>query len=231
MSLPLVGAGSSAAFTADVSLFNNRHEAGDFSEYDGTTLDGGDLSVAAPAALKGSSYGLQFLVDGTDLMRAFENNEIQTSDLRIRLYFDPNTLTMASGDTFNLMWSNQNGGSYRTLFSIQLNHDGSTYRLILSGNTDLNDFATSDNAIITDTEHYFEFYMHRAATAGSGDGTVQWWIDGILAGEFSGIDNYNLMADQRWNFQIGAQNLDVGTLGTFFLDEFAANTTGNKIGA
>jgi hypothetical protein len=48
------------AVVADIDL-----ESGDLSEFSGTVTDGGDLSVTQAAALAGSEYGLQCVIDDT----------------------------------------------------------------------------------------------------------------------------------------------------------------------
>jgi hypothetical protein len=48
--------------------FNIDHTTGDLTQYDSTSTNGGNLSVAAAAALCGTSYGLSCVIDGANPM-------------------------------------------------------------------------------------------------------------------------------------------------------------------
>ena len=81
------------------------HEANDFSEYD-SYINDADLTIAAGAALAGSSYGMSVAInpqgDTTVLYGLIGNKNITTGIHRVRYYVDPNSLTMVTNDLFTV---------------------------------------------------------------------------------------------------------------------------------
>lgn len=206
------------------------HETGDLSQYTSSVTDGGDLSVAAGAALAGTGYGLSCLIDDTTSIYGLKTFN-KAATLRLRFYIDPNTLTMADNDIFETCRIGQAGGSYSILSSIELKYvTGTGYILQFRAYNDAN-AATPDTCNITDAPHYVEALIVRAATDVSADGTAQWWVDGVNQGTVTGIDNYNRMEDQNMRVILGpCSGIDVGTSGTLFLDELIINNDGSEIG-
>lgn len=213
-------------------LFNIDHSTGDLSQYTSTVTDSGDLSVTSGAALAGTNYGLSCLIDDTTAIFGRIHLAGAVTQTRLRFYFDPNSLTMANNNTFILAYFAQNGGSFLRTWYLDFRYLSATgYRLILRGLTDGGSVPVNDVCDISDAPHYIEIHSVRAATDVSADGTLQWWVDGVDQGTFTGIDNYNLFADYNGRFIVGATaDLDTGTSGTFYLDEFKANDDGSVIG-
>lgn len=201
----------------------------DLSEWDATVTDGGNLSVSASAAMGGSEYGLAFLIDDQVEMYARVNISPPTSGkLRLRFYFDPNTLDMADGDTFNLFVMPSTGPGSK-FFYIYFNKNGDDYRLQFDPRDDDGWWGT-DSEVITDGPHYIEVYVTKASSDVASDGTYEWWIDGVSKGAWTGRDNWDVFAGITMAY-IATGNLDEGTSGTFYADQLAVNTTGTEIGA
>jgi hypothetical protein len=214
------------------TIIDINHETGDLTQYDSTATDGGDLSVASAAALAGTAYGLSCLIDDTTVLIA-RKNITKSVQLRLRVYLDPNSLTMANNDTFALVNLKQGAGSYSQIAYLSLRYLTATgYRLVMYAKNDAGTIIGPDTCDITDAPHYVEIYLVRAADSGSNNGTLQWWVDGSDQGATTGIDNYNLMSDQNWYLDFGApaSDLDAGTSGTFYLDEIVVNDDGGLIG-
>ena len=74
-------------------VFDVTHNAGNLSEYDATVTDGGDLSAAVGAAMAGSDYGLQAVIDDTTKVYGRMDFSLSSSAFRYRFYFDPNGLS------------------------------------------------------------------------------------------------------------------------------------------
>ncbi len=107
-----------------------RHEMGDLSEWTSTTTDSGNLSVEVAAALAGTGFGLQFVIDDTNTLQAqktFTELGASPTDLRLRFYIDPNSLTMATNDEFLVLQILDFG--LATILNVSLNYNASTYRL------------------------------------------------------------------------------------------------------
>jgi hypothetical protein len=211
------------------TIINITHEVGDLTEYSSTATDGGNLSVTAGAAMVGTR-GLAALINDTTTLEAFKD-VTKASKLRYRLYFDPNTLTMASGDSFSVVRILQNGGGYSTIQTITLGwSSGGGYVLYMNLRNDAN-AVTTDSCSITDAPHYIEVYETIATGVAANDGTFQWWVDGADQGAVTGIDNYNRMGDQNWSVILTATGMAAGTSGTLFFDDLKANDDGGTIGA
>lgn len=205
------------------------HEGGNLTEYDSTTTDGGDLSVAAGAALAGTSYGMSLVLDDTNALRA-QKAITKVNTYRERFYIDPNGLTMALNDNFSVHYILQDGGSYFTIARVDLLKAAGGYQIQMSVANDGGGYAWQRTCDISDAEHYIEFKMVRATNSTSVDGTCEWWVDGSLQTSGAAYDNFNIMGDQNWNGRWGAEYVDAGTSGTFYLDEIKANDDGSEIG-
>ena len=91
------------------AIFQDGFESGSSSAW--TEVDGeGDLNVTAAAALNGT-FGLAARIDNTTVMYVLDNSPTNEARYRARFYFDPNAITMASGDQHNLMVALNAGGA------------------------------------------------------------------------------------------------------------------------
>ena len=212
-------------------LFNITHEVGDLSEYDATQTDSGDLSVEAAAALAGTTQGLNVLIDSIGAIWGRMNVALAGSDIRFRFYVDPNLLSMAHTNQFYMVlvqpaaWPPLVGCALYFALAIG-------YHLRVVGYTDggLPVDHGAPYLLLTDAPHYIEVHVRRAATGVSADGYVDTWIDGALQARLAGIDNFDKFAAVA-RMDVGATSgVDVGTTGTFFMDEIIANDDGSEIG-
>jgi hypothetical protein len=211
-------------------VININHSTGDLTQYTTTVTDGGDLSVAAGAALAGTNYGLSCLIDDNTAIYGRKDITTSTSGIvRMRFYYDPNSMTQADNDVFILCIPfTASGGSalayIQAVYSSVVGYEINALALKDSGSSKTSDF------VITDAPHYIEFNLVRATNNTSSDGTLQLWIDGTSKQTLTGIDNYDLFANFG-RIDIGAVGaLDTGTRGTFYIDEIIANNDGGTIG-
>ncbi len=207
------------------------HEAGDLSEWDYLTTDGGDMSAAAGAALAGSNYGMSLLIDDTNVLRAtaaFTPGGGATS-LRFRFYIDPNSLTMANGDSFLLLTLLTNGSA--TILEIWMEYSSSTYQFRVVYRDDAATTVETDAGLtFSDAEHYVEVLINRATTDSSSDADFEVWIDGGPVASASGVDLYDAFNDAAY-IRMGAHyGIDAGTSGTFYLDEIVLRDDDTEIG-
>lgn len=203
-------------------------ESNDLSEFDTTSTDGGKLSTSAGAAMVGS-YGLQALIDSTNDKYGQKDAPAAVANLRYRLYFDPNSISMP--DASFVYFIIQYNTSSQQIALMRLYRSGSNYLIYIASKNDSNITVLNDNATITDAPHYIEVYHVRATNSSSADGTVEWWIDGVSQGSASSIDNYNLLADAAARFRIGALSTSSASIsGTIYIDDFIVNNDGSAIG-
>jgi len=207
----------------------------DIDHEDGTS-DEWDTLVNTPTVNSGSAlmgpYGLDIdAINGTPEYCTYDFT-ISSNQIRIRYYFDPNSLTMADADEFtigdialdgtyagrtwlHIMAFRYASGSYQVL-NMAADDDG--------GNTGL----SAD--IITDAPHYIEILISRESYDGAADGYYTKWIDGVFKSTASNIENYNIFRTID-TIRMGAMSgVDVGTSGNFYLDNLIINDTGDEIG-
>ena len=203
------------------------HETGDLSQWSSLSDAGGDLSASASAGLAGTGYGMAVQINDTQSPFATAQVSDNTSGVvRIRFYFDPNSLTMGNGNnhflgtlrsgsniaTFKLEWTSSGGYG----FQAQLVGDGTT-------------LSTAYHSI-ADEPHYIEVRLVRATNSTSNDGTLDLWIDGVHKEQLVG-DNFDQFGFFR-QLRLGATSgVDAAASGTYYFDEIVVNDDGSEIGA
>ncbi|HJS18176.1 MAG TPA: right-handed parallel beta-helix repeat-containing protein, partial [Anaerolineales bacterium] len=78
-------------------IFANGFESGDLSAWSGSATNGAHLGVSPAAALAGS-FGMQVQINGTTALYVNDASPNAEPRYRVRFYFDPNSVTLASGD-------------------------------------------------------------------------------------------------------------------------------------
>jgi hypothetical protein len=207
-------------------IFNIQLET-DLSEFDSTVTDGGDLSQAVAAALAASSGGLSCLIDDTNSIYGQKNfTELTSVAYRFRFYVDPNSLTMAGSDDFQIcrILNSSNGRC-----QAWLRYDGSSYEIRARVIDDSLTWNATSNYDISDAEHYVEIQVQYATSDVASDGTLTLWIDGAQQELITGLDIYDISKPD--NARLGAvSDIDAGTSGTLYLDEFVFRDDTTVIG-
>jgi hypothetical protein len=210
---------SSTTTTIDTGLiFNIGHETGDFSEYDSTVTDGGDLSVSSAAGLAGTNYGMDIHIDDTaDIYGTKVFPQITSSSYRARFYIDTNSLTIPNYNEFTIFYFWHEGSM---LTQVRLYYHSSTgYGIRVGTRNDTWPFHYTNRAYVQDGEHYVEFLIEYASSPSSADGRLTLWVDGVLEDQVNNIQLYTMEKPSsiRWG---AASGVDSGTSGTFYMDEF-----------
>jgi hypothetical protein len=209
--------------------FNIEHEVGDFSEWDTTIVDSGDLSVAAAAGLGGTELGASFLLDDTNLLRLEKNITAPSSGVySVRYYFDRTSLSMAASNFFT------NFSVLGSDFSITagvsfLASGGGVQQVRFTAGADGNNCFDLVDLSVDDGEHFAEAKCVRAASSVSSDGSVTWWLDGTQVLQNNSVDNFDSFALIN-RIRFDNVGVDAGTSGTFYNDQLAMNTSGAPIG-
>lgn len=84
-------------------IFADGFESGDFSAWSSSSTDDGDLSVTSGAALVGS-YGMSAVIDDNNAIYVTDDSPNGETHYRARFYFDPNSISMSSGNTHSLLY-------------------------------------------------------------------------------------------------------------------------------
>jgi hypothetical protein len=134
------------------------------------------------------------------------------SRYRARFYFDPNSISMASGDNHFIFYAIS--GTSKAVARIQFrftNRDGYQVRVQVLNNS--SSWTNSAWFAISDTPHALEIDWMAAANGG-----LTLWIDGTQRAALTGIANSNYRIDR---VRLGAVNgVDRGTRGTTYFDAF-----------
>ncbi len=197
--------------TSDVSdvIFTDGFESGNFSAWDANINNGGNLSVSSNAALDGS-YGLQAAFTNTTKMFARNDSPNAEPRYRARFHFNPNSISMASGDNITLLQGLEAGG--QVVLAIQFNRSSTGYQLrARSYDSGLANYVNTPYVSITNSTHTVEVDW-------GNDGHLTFWVDGVQQANLTGINNSIYTME---TVRLGAPYMSVtGTSGTYYIDAF-----------
>jgi sugar lactone lactonase YvrE len=202
---------STATPTSSVAdlIFKDGFESGNFSAWSANSNNGGNLSVSAGAALEGN-YGLQAAFTNTANMLVRNDSPTAETRYRARFYFNPNSISMATGDNITLLQALDASGNF--VLSIQFNRSSAGYQLrARSHDSGSGVFVNTPYFIISNAVHTVEIDW-------GNDGHLTFWIDGVQQANLTGINNssYNIET-----VRLGAPNMSItGTSGSFYIDAF-----------
>jgi hypothetical protein len=194
-------------------IFADGFESGSLSAWTSSTNDSGDLSASPAAALVGAN-GLQAVLD--DNTSIFVTDDTPNAELRYRarFYFDPNSISMANGDTHYIFQGYT--GTSTAVLRLQFRFSSGAYQVRAALRDDASTWMNTNWFIISDAPHFFEVDWQSAAN----NGGLTLWIDDAQQASLSGIDNDTRRIDRA---QLGAvTGVDAGTRGTYYLDAFEA---------
>lgn len=210
-------------------VFDIDVEEGDLTDWDTTS---GTITATTGSALVGT-YGMA--VDTTSGSGAYGQISGISSDLsgktnwRYRMYLDPNSFTMADGDNFWLVWGRDSGPT-NLRFELRFNKSGSNYQTRAAVKNDAEGTEATLYYNLSDASQYVEVRCQKATNATSSDGELQLYIDGVSQELIDTIDNYDTF-EELDHFRIGAAtSLDVGTSGTFYMDDIIFRNDDTPIG-
>lgn len=104
------------------------------------------------------------------------------------------------------------------IFRTELIYENGLYKLRPRIMKDNSSVVTGSKYTISNDWHVIELEWQGASAPAANDGFLSFWIDGVLMGTISGVDNDTHRLDQA---RLGATSgLDAGTLGSMFFDQF-----------
>jgi len=214
-----------SSYLVDIDL-----ETGDLSEFTTTVTDGGNMSVSAGAALAGTNYGLQFLVNDTNSMYGqFDLVSASTTGIaRARFYLDPNSTAFTTDYSSITVMTLQTSGGLRTT-AVRLRKWPTEYRIdiIVYDNSGVANTVAATS--LTDEPHYIELQLLRASTDIATDGEGKLWVDGSLQQTVSSIANYTRFSNLGKAF-LTCADVAAGISGTFYSDQLVVTETSDTIG-
>jgi PKD repeat protein len=196
------------------NIFADGFEAGNLSAWSTAVTGGTDLSVSPVAALEGS-YGLQVVINDNTAMYVRDDTPDAETRYRARFYFDPNTITMTSGDTHYLFVGRS---GTLDMFRVQFRNSGGNYQILAQLRNDGTGYTGTAWYTLSDSPHFIEIDWQASTAVGANNGYISLWIDGALRQTRSGIDNDTRRVDE---VRLGpSAGIDTGTRGMYYLDAF-----------
>ena len=197
-----------AAAASDL-IFADEFESGSLSAWTASSTNGGNLRVSPDAALSGG-FGMQATFTNTTTMLVRDESPSAEPRYRARFYFNPNSISMASGNNITLLQGLD--ASNQIVFSIQFNRSNTAYQLRARAyDSQLVTFTNTPYVNISNAKHYVEVDW-------SNDGHLTFWIDGTQQGSLTGINNSTYTIEK---VRLGAPTLSItSTSGTFYIDAF-----------
>jgi hypothetical protein len=201
-------------------IFADGFESGNLSAWSGSTIDGGDLSATAVAALKGSR-GLQAVIDDNNSLYVRDLRPAAEARYRARFWFDPNGLAMTSGDLHTIFAARS--GSGLEVVRLQFRRSSSLYQVRAQLRTDAGTYTSTSWYTISDAAHAIEFDWKAATAVGANNGSLSLWLDGVLKQTAAAIDNDSLRVEEA---RLGPlAGIDTGTRGVAYFDAFESRRT------
>jgi hypothetical protein len=203
-------------------IFSDGFESGDFSAWSEVVTDEGDLSVTAQAALAGS-YGMQAQIDDITAIFVRDNSPDLETAYQASFTFDPNSVAMASGESFSffLAYSPQ-GEIALSVVKLILSFDGENYYLRAGVLDDEGWYAyLTPPTTVSDEPHTVAVEWQAATAEGANDGRFAFAIDGASIADYSDIDNDTNRIDFALLGTIGG--IDAGTSGIAYFDDFSSS--------
>ena len=198
-------------------IFADSFEAGDLFAWSSSSTDLGDLSVRTTAALVGSQ-GLQAVIDDTNPIYVTDDSPNAEPRYRARFYFDPNSITMASGDAHYIFRAFT--GTSTVVLRMEFRNSSGTYQLRAGLVNDSSAWLNTAWFNISDASHFTELDWQAATAVGTNNGRLTFWVDDTQRAELNGIDNDTARIDRVRLGTLGG--IDPGTSGTYYFDDFAS---------
>jgi hypothetical protein len=196
-------------------IFADGFESGNLSAWSSSSTDGGHLSVSAAAALAGSN-GLQAVISDNNGMYVTDETPNAESRYRARFYFDPNSISMRSGDAHYIFYGYH--GTSTVVLRVELRNSSGAYQLRAALLNDRTTWTSTSWTTISDGPHAIELDWRAATAAGANNGGLTLWIDGAQKANSTTVDNDTRRIDR---IRLGpVSGIDSRTRGTEYFDAF-----------
>ncbi|MDQ3006221.1 MAG: hypothetical protein M3R47_12680, partial [Chloroflexota bacterium] len=196
-------------------IFADSFESGDLSAWTSDSTDEDDLTVGPDAALSGSR-GLRAVIDDLNSVYVRDDSPNAEPRYRARFHFDPNSISMASGNTHFILKGFM--GTTLEVVQMEFRQASGVYQIRASLLNDASVWTYTNWFALSDAAHSVEFDWRASTGRDANNGGLAVWIDGAQQIDMPGIDNDTLRVDR---IRLGAlSGLDTGTRGTYYFDAF-----------
>ena len=124
------------------------------------------MSVTTAAALVGT-YGMQAVINDNHVLYVKDETPNGEKRYRARFYFDPNSITVASGNNIGLLVGYSTAGMVTRL---EFRSSGGAYQVKARVRHDSMSWTDSSWFTISDAAHYFELDWRAGSGAGANGG-------------------------------------------------------------
>jgi hypothetical protein len=211
-----------ATFTASPTssqpdlIFADGFESGTLSTWTSNSVGNGSLSVSTISALTGN-YGMQANISGQTKMYVEDASPVAEPRYRVRFYFDPNSISMVSGDNIYILQGYATG-SNTIILRVEFKYSAGVYQVRLRALDNSGVWISTLPITITDAPHALELDWLAASAAGANDGQATFWVDGVQQGSLTGIANDSYRME---SVRLGAPYLGSATMsGLIYFDAF-----------
>ncbi len=175
------------------------------------------MSVSTAGAMDGTRAMNALIDDSTSIYVGYRNPKAETS-YKAFFRFDPNSISMSDGDTFNI-FNGFNAGGKQTI-NLRLRRSPGVYQMQARVTNNADAWTDSGWYNISDIPHRVDLTW-KAADSGKTNGYLLLTIDGALLGNLSGVANANQQVSE---VRLGAvKGMDSGTRGTLVFDNFLSS--------
>jgi hypothetical protein len=183
--------------------------------WNASSTDDNDLSVTTQAAISGT-YGLQVVINNNTSIYVIDWKPFEETRYRARFYFDPNSITMASGNAHYLFYALNRDDV--VVPRVELQYASSSYQVRAAAVNDGSTWSTTAWTTTSDASHYLGIDWKATSAPGANNGSLTFWVDGGKQANFTAIDNDTRRVDK---VRLGAvAGIDTGTRGTYYFDAF-----------
>lgn len=178
---------------------------------------GGTVGVESVAAFGGSQALAVHLDEGATAVYLRDQSPDEVRSYNAQMRWHMGSLTMFQGELILLGGAGE--GSWTV--SARLAVISGEFYLRLVAATDTGS-AHSGWIALADTSAVYDLGIdwQAASAPGANDGRARLWLDGVVIGELSGLDNDSRSLD---TVELGATgNINFGTAGTFYFDDFVS---------
>ena len=196
-------------------IFADGFETGNFSTWSSSATNNGALSVSTAATMV-QLYGMQAAISSNTSIYVTDNSPVNEAHYRARFYFNPNSISMAKGNSHYLLYG-LNGNGVEVL-RVEFGWSGTSYRVRAGLSRNNSSWTDSSWFNISNAVHYIEIDWRAATASGATDGGLTLWIDGIQNANLTGISNDTRRIE---TVLLGAvAGIDSGTSGTYYFDAY-----------
>jgi len=168
------------------TIFKDGFESGNMAAWTSNATGGGGLTVSPAAALAGS-FGLQAQLNGSTM---YVNDASPNAEphYRARFYFDPNSVSMTSGDYMYIL-QGYTGTGTASILRIELKNSSGVYQVRARAMDNSSTRKNTAYFTLSDAPHTLEVEWGAASGPGVADGYLNFWVDGVQQGSVTGIAN------------------------------------------